>query len=80
MSHDRGTYPANLVTATTTMEVIQEDQLIPPGQVPLRPSSKDTQAVSLLHLLPCKLQKVLKFWDLSPDPQTTSSLNRQENR
>lgn len=51
VSHDRGTYPAHLVTAATTMEVIQEDQLIPPGQVPSRPSSKDTQAVSLLHLL-----------------------------
>ena len=72
VSHDRGTYPANLVTAATTMEVIQEDQLIPPGQVPSRPSPKDTQAVSLLRLLHCKLQKVLKFCGFSPLPQISS--------
>lgn len=51
-SPDSGKQPANVVTATTTMEVIQEAQLIAPGQVPVRPSSaKDTQAVGLLHLL-----------------------------
>lgn len=43
VSHERGTSPANPAGATTTMEVIQEDQLIPPGQVPLRPPSKDTR-------------------------------------
>lgn len=72
VSHDRGMYPVNLVTAATTMEVIQDDQLIPAGQVPLRPSSKDTQAVSLLHLLHCKLQKVFKFCNFSPVPQIPS--------
>lgn len=72
VSHDRGTYPANLVTATTTMEVIQEDQLIPPGQVPLRPPSKDTQAVTLFHIVHCTLQKVLGFCNVSPVSQTSS--------
>lgn len=43
VSHERGTSPANPAGATTTMEVIQEHQLIPPGQVPLRPPSKDTR-------------------------------------
>lgn len=43
VSHERGTSPENPARATTTMEVIQEDQLIPPGQVPSRPPSKDTR-------------------------------------
>lgn len=43
VSHERGTSPENPARATTTMEAIQEDQLIPPGQVPLRPPSKDTR-------------------------------------
>lgn len=72
MSPDSGKQPANVVTATTTMEVIQEAQLIAPGQVPVRPSSaKDTQAVGLLHLLRYTLQ-VLKCCHLSPVLQVSS--------
>lgn len=58
-------HPANIVTATTTMEVIQEDQLISAGQVPLRPPSKGRQEESSLHL-PHYTSQVLKCCNSSP--------------
>lgn len=72
VSHDSSMYPAKIVTATTTMEVIQDDQLISAGQVPLRPPSKGRQEESSLHLPHCTSQG-LQCHNLSPH------LNQQGN-